>query len=164
MAIRIATRADIPLIQELAHKIWWHTYRDILAAQQISLMLEDMYSEEALRRQFSNGDTFLIAGNQEEVSAGFASFSITRQDEILIKIHKLYLLPSEQGKGVGTALLNSIRLIAMQQGATAIQLNVNRRNPALSFYKKAGFFIHQEVDIPYFGFILDDYVMRLSLR
>ena len=48
--------------------------------------------------------------------------------------------------------------------ATAVELNVNRDNPAISFYKKLGFGIKREEDIDIGeGFFMNDYVLSLQL-
>ena len=45
-----------------------------------------------------------------------------------------------------------------------IELNVNRQNNAVDFYKRLGFTILKEVDIPIGkGYFMNDYVMSLTL-
>ncbi len=162
MQIRLANLQDIPKIHELAHQIWPSTYQGILPPQQIAFMLNDMYSPESLQSQFNEGAIFLIAEDDQKFF-GFASYSISGQDHSLSKIHKLYISPQEQGKGIGSLLLNFIRDDSKARAAKFLELNVNRNNPAYLFYKKYGFEVFEEVDIPYFNYVLNDYVMRLSL-
>jgi hypothetical protein len=50
------------------------------------------------------------------------------------------------------------------QNAMALDLNVNRFNPAQHFYKKLGFKIIGEEDVPIGQYFMNDYVMRLELR
>jgi hypothetical protein len=52
MRIRKATEEDIAVITELAEKIWWPAYRNIISDEQISFMLKDMYSADSLKKQF----------------------------------------------------------------------------------------------------------------
>ena len=48
--------------------------------------------------------------------------------------------------------------------ATMLELNVNRLNSAINFYKKLGFEIIQEEDIDIGnGFFMNDYVLSLQL-
>jgi diamine N-acetyltransferase len=162
MEIKIASSKDIPKIHQLAHQIWPSTYQDMLTAQQIEFMLSDMYSYDSLQSQFNEGSVFLVVEDDQKAVA-FASYSISGEDESISKIHKLYILPQEQGKGTGTFLTNFIRNDSKAKGAKFLELNVNRKNPAYSFYKKYGFEVVDEVDIPYFGFVLNDYVMRLTI-
>lgn len=158
MKIRQANADDIKLIKDLAHEIWWPTYQDFIPKAQISLMLENIYNEKALNEQFNQGHCFLILSIANN-DAGFASFSDSENPKIF-KLHKLYLKPNLQGKGAGTFFIRHIEAQLKSLGAQILELNVNRNNPAKTFYQKLGFKIHAEIDIPYHDFVLDDYVMR----
>ena len=50
------------------------------------------------------------------------------------------------------------------QAASALELNVNKNNPAIHFYKKLDFVISRQevIDIGN-GFVMDDYVMTRIL-
>ena len=51
-----------------------------------------------------------------------------------------------------------------KEGVKYLELNVNRENKAIGFYKKLGFTIIAEEDIPIGnGFFMNDYVMQISL-
>ncbi len=157
MEIIKATRLDTRVIHELAEKIWWPTYRPILSEEQIRFMLETMYSENALQEQIQNGMEFILVKRDDEEVA-FAGYTI--EDQRILKIHKIYVLPSGQGKGTGKKLIEHLSQIAQEHNINILELNVNRANPALQFYEKQGFKIHETVDIPYHQFVLNDYVMR----
>lgn len=53
--LRPATEADIPQIREVAAVAFPVTYREIFTPEQLDYMMEWMYSEESLRRQFREG-------------------------------------------------------------------------------------------------------------
>lgn len=159
MDIIKATENDIPVIHALAEKVWWPTYSPILSEEQISFMLKDMYSLDALRRQMENDVQFILV-KRDEADVAFAGYSL---ESGLLKIHKIYILPSEQGKGTGKKLIEYLSDIALNSGISQLELNVNRANPALGFYKKAGFEVKESVDIPYYEFVLNDYVMRMEV-
>lgn len=160
MRIRKATEEDITAITELAEKIWWPTYRNIISEEQISFMLKDMYSEESLKKQLVSGVDFILA-EKENLAVAFAGFSLIEPE--VYKLHKLYVLPSEQGNGTGKNLIEYIADWAREQGGKILELNVNRGNSASEFYKKVGFEIYRIVDISYHHFILNDYIMRKDL-
>ena len=162
MKIRAATLDDIAVIHRLADEIWWEAYKNVISDEQIGFMLQDIYSEQALKEQLDEGIQFLIA-EQDDKPAGFAAFSLTGPAEKIFKLHKLYVLPSEQGKGMGTMLISRVEELIRQQHGSVLELNVNRNNPALGFYEKSGFEICDTVDIPYYRFTLNDYIMRKSL-
>lgn len=66
-------------------------------------------------------------------------------------ITALAVHPSMEGKGIGTALLNWVKHIALQGGEKLIMLEVEIENDrALSVYKKAGFLKSLQID--YFAY------------
>lgn len=159
MEIIEATEKDIPIINELAEKVWWPTYRPILSEEQISFMLKNMYSENALKDQMLNDIKFILVKRDNEHVA-FAGYSIEHGSNPVLKIQKIYVLPSEQGKGTGKKLIEYLSSLAKDLNIPQVELNVNRANPALGFYQKLGFKIIETVDIPYHHFVLNDYVMQ----
>jgi ribosomal protein S18 acetylase RimI-like enzyme len=161
MIIRAAGFDDLPAISGLATEIWWDTYKGIISDEQIGFMLENLYSQESLRNRFSKGMVFLIAEDNTG-TFGFAEYSVTPEEKIF-KIHKLYIIPSEKGMGTGTKFLEHITALIKRQGGDTLEVNVNRGNPAVNFYKKLGFEIFETVDIPYYQFVLNDYVMRKKI-
>ena len=159
MEIVEATEKDIPVIHELAEKIWWPTYRPILSEEQISFMLKNMYSEEALEEQMLGDIKFLLVKRDNEYVA-FTGYSIEYGSDSVLRILKIYVLPSEQGKGTGKNLIEYLSGLAKDLNIPRVELNVNRANPALGFYQKMGFQIVETVDIPYHQFVMNDYVMQ----
>jgi diamine N-acetyltransferase len=158
-----AVEKDISKIRELAEKTWWPTYSSILSAEQIRYMLDTLYSEQAIKSAMTDhSQSFLIlsdvAGEQ-----GFASYGPHPSQSGIYKLHKLYILPGNQGKGYGKSLVEAVKEIAVGQGSSHLELNVNRYNPALTFYQKIGFHIIREEDIPIGPYWMNDYVMRLEL-
>jgi diamine N-acetyltransferase len=145
---------ELPLVRKLALTIWPPTYKDILTAEQMDYMLEKSYSLKALKNQFKDGnDFYFILFDGKRV--GFIS-SQTRIDDVYI--HKFYVLPEYQGKGLGREAF-SIWLGTSRAGM--VRLNVNRYNlPAINFYFGLGMKIEKWVDIPIGqGYYMNDYVM-----
>lgn len=162
MIIRQAAESDIQAISELAEKIWWPSYRNIISDEQISFMLNDMYSAKSLVEQMRSGIEFLIV-ERDNLPLAFAAYSQTDTDNQIFKLHKLYVLPTEQGRGTGKKLIEHVSSLAKAKGGNILELNVNRGNPAHHFYSKIGFDIYQTIDINYHHFVLNDYVMRKEL-
>ena len=162
LTIRNATSKDIRLIRSLALDIWPKSYGKILSRQQITYMLNLIYSEQALKKQIQQHHQFIIVYNTG-LPVGFASYSETKP--AVYKLHKLYVLPSQQGKGTGTFVLEQIMSDIKAKGAVAMQLNVNRNNSAKLFYEKLGFEViaSEDIDIGS-GFFMNDYVMEKSFR
>ena len=164
MEIRKADLKDISIIRNLAQLIWPDAYGDIISKEQITYMLELMYSETSLKAQMDKGHQFILAVN-EGLPIGFAAFSKKSDDEPqTFRLHKLYVLPRQHAQGVGSALLAQVITESKAEGATLLELNVNKFNIAKQFYDKKGFTILREeiLDIGD-GYVMDDYVMVKEL-
>jgi ribosomal protein S18 acetylase RimI-like enzyme len=110
------------------------------------------------------GHYFLVAEEQGD-AIGFAGFELNHLEGPKAKLHKLYLLPSSQGKGVGKCLLLEVAKRAREAGQKSLVLNVNKYNKkAIDFYLAMGFVtIRQEVNDIGQGYVMDDDVMELTL-
>jgi GNAT superfamily N-acetyltransferase len=149
---------DIPLIRGLAMQVWPQTYRSIIPDDQIAYMLNMMYSAGSLQRQMEDGAQFIVVYDDKE-PVGFASYQEIRPS--IYKLHKIYVLISQQGKGTGRFLIDHIIDVIKKKGATALQLQVNRGNKARYFYEKLGFAIIEEIDLDIGGgYVMDDYIME----
>lgn len=128
-------------------------------------MLDLFYSEAALTdSMISKVHYFLLLKNQDE-AIGFASFEHNYLNQKVTRLHKLYLLPSSQGKGQGKLLLEAVVEKAKESLSLNISLNVNKFNPAIAFYKKVGFEIVGEEKLPIGNnFFMDDYNMELEIQ
>ncbi|SDM30801.1 Ribosomal protein S18 acetylase RimI [Catalinimonas alkaloidigena] len=159
--LRPATLTDLSTIGMLAHDIWWKTYPGIISEAQIHYMLDAMYSEKALQVQLENGYTFLLLYEGAK-PIGFVAYAPMRPDQT-VRIEKIYLHPAYQGKRLGRKMIDEVATLTQRQGGKALELNVNRSNPAKGFYERCGFVITQEVDLPIGEFWMNDYIMRKEL-
>ena len=161
LQIRPASFNDIPFIQDIANKTWPAAYGNILSPEQLDYMLDMIYSTAALEQQMHDNQHFFVA-LQNFFPVGFVAFSPI--DLGTYKLHKLYVLPHIQKMGAGKKLLQTVETTAKSMGAIRIQLNVNRLNNALTFYKTNGFIIIEEKDIDIGqGFYMNDYIMEKQL-
>jgi diamine N-acetyltransferase len=158
-----ATLKDIPVIRNLAEETWWPTYSPILNVEQIRFMLDTIYGEHELKNIITKGSQTFIILQDEKGPQGFASYALRSDDQSVCKLHKIYVLPENHGKGYGKALIAEVKQRAMNLGAGILDLNVNRSNPAISFYQKQGFKIIKEEDVPIGPYWMNDFVMRLHL-
>ena len=163
ISIRKATEAEMPIVTELAELIWPQTYSAYISKAQLRYMLDLMYNQKELLLQYHNGYTFFIASVQGK-DVGFACTSPLDEQGNIYKLHKLYVLPSTQGIGIGKLLVDEVVNLAAAQDGKFLQLNVNRNNNATNFYLKIGFKIKETVDIHIGdGFYMNDYVMELPI-
>jgi GNAT superfamily N-acetyltransferase len=163
LSIRKGTPDDIDTIGRLAREIWPVAYGTLLTKEQLNYMLDLFYSGASLEKQMqTDGHSFIIA-ELDKVDVGFAAYSPIGNPN-MYKLHKLYVLPGLQGKGVGKVLLNHIINKLTESNAIALRLNVNRHNTARHFYNKLGFeIVYEEVNDIGHGFVMDDYVMEKKL-
>src|SRR5215217_3583028 len=147
MLIRQATVNDVKIIRQMAEEVWWPTYSPILSAEQIKYMLGAIYSAEKITTQIVNQEQTYLLLTDNEKPVGFASYSPREDNADIYKLHKLYCLPSTQGKGCGKMLINKVETEVLSAGKNVLELNVNRYNKAFSFYEKMGFVIAYEEDI-----------------
>lgn len=161
-----ATEADLPIIQDIAHQTWPNTFGEILSPAQISYMLDMMYSLESLRNQVAEKNhVFLLAKDDESgMYLGYSSYELNYRNQPTTKIHKIYLLPTSQGKGVGRLLIDRVAEAAQANTNERLSLNVNRFNKAVQFYERMGFAVvgTEDIDIGD-GFLMEDYVMEKPL-
>lgn len=109
-----------------------------------------------------NGQHFILI-EEENSTLGFASYELNYENSYKTKIHKIYVLPETQGKGLGKKLINFIIKKALENNNSDIILNVNRFNKALGFYENIGFKISETVDIEIGnGYLMEDYIMQKS--
>jgi len=161
MQILPAIPSHIPVIRSIAHDTWPVTYGHILSEKQMVHMLDWMYSDKSLREQMEErGHHFLVA-MEDDRCYGFASYEINGKKPGTTKIHKLYILPQSQGKGVGSLLVNAIATAALANDNSLVTLNVNRQNKATGFYTRIGFRIagSEDIDIGE-DFPMEDYIME----
>lgn len=162
LTIKHASESDIPLIRSLAKQIWPNTYTAILSRKQIDYMMKMMYSVNAIRAQMQKDHQFIVVYNTN-IPVGFAAYG--EAEPGVYKLHKIYVLPSQQGKGTGKFVIEQIISDIKPKGATVLRLNVNRYNKAKSFYEKLGFVAERTEDIDIGGgYFMNDYVMEKKLN
>ena len=161
LRIKNAISADIPLIRELTFKVWPQTYDSILSQAQIDYMLEMMYSESSLIKQMNDGSLFILVYDDVE-PVGFAAYQEIKSNQW--KLHKIYVLGSQQGKGTGKFVIDHIIDEISRKGARTLELQVNMNNKAKGFYEKLGFSVREKIDLDIgHGFFMNDYIMEKLL-
>ncbi|NBW71629.1 MAG: GNAT family N-acetyltransferase [Flavobacteriia bacterium] len=163
MEIRLLQKHELSLTQNLAEKIWPLAYGTILSKEQLSYMLNWMYSIETLEKSFDKGNEFYCAF-ENDLPLGFLELEFLSEETSSVKLQKIYVLPSEQNKGIGKKFLQLALLKAKNRGARNVILQVNRANKAVQFYLKNNFCIIREEDFPIGnGYYMNDYVMEKTL-
>ncbi|MBE7175632.1 MAG: GNAT family N-acetyltransferase [Mucilaginibacter polytrichastri] len=163
ITIREAAPADAKLIRTIAEDTWWPAYSDILSAEQIRFMLDEIYETDKIATQILSGEQTYILLCENGTEKGFAAYSPRSSEPDIYKLHKIYCLPETRGKGFGRILIDDVAARVQRAGKAILELNVNRFNPAKSFYEKMGFTVIYEEDIPIGPYFMNDFVMRKEL-
>ena len=162
--IRRATVDDCCLIHELAAEAFPHTYQHILTSEQIDYMMHWMYDPQNIYTQMTEEGHVYFVAYQDDEPAGYVS--VRPDGESLYHLEKIYVLPEYQKTHAGGALFRHAVAYVREAfpAAVAMELNVNRNNPALGFYRHMGMRIDRQGDFDIGnGFYMNDYIMRLDL-
>ena len=163
MTFTIASKEQLPIVRDLAYRIWPDTYGATHTSAELDYMLSKFYAVDALEQQMENGHIFVLA-EDNNIFVGFVAYELFSEDTNSTKIHKLYVLPQTQGKGIGKALVDYVRREAIINNNQKLFLNVNKLNKAKDFYHRYGFAITKDIVIDIGeGFVMDDYVMEFAL-
>jgi GNAT superfamily N-acetyltransferase len=156
--------ADIEAVRQIAYATWPDTFRDILTTAQIEYMLAWLYETDRLHRQVAAKEHVFHLAEVDGMPVGFVAHQLDYPEPGTAKIHKLYLLPSQQGKGIGRMLIDTVRRAAREASQQAVVLNVNKYNRATAFYLANGFSqVGEEVIDIGSGYVMDDFIMRTAL-
>lgn len=167
--IRKAGTEDIMCIHDMAEVVFRHTYRDILSSEQMEYMMDWMYSPANLFRQLEEGHVYYIAF-RGDLPCGYVSVQpdgVNEDGRLLFHLQKIYVMPAEQGTGSGRMLFEKAVAHIREQASgrpAALELNVNRNNPSIGFYKHLGLHILRQGDFHIgHGFYMNDYIMGMDI-
>lgn len=161
LTFKIATDKDIPVIRDLADRIWRKHYVPIIGAKQVDYMLGKMYSADSIQQQMQDQQMYTIVFDDSGKAIGY--ISISTKDKKNYFLHKFYIDADKQGKGIGSEVFNYI--VSTIPGAETIELTVNRANyKSINFYFKNGFVIKEVADFDIGdGYFMNDFVMLRRL-
>jgi GNAT superfamily N-acetyltransferase len=160
--LTLDTPESLQIVRDIADEVWPKTFAPILPPEQIPYMMRMMYAPEVMERELREGYRF-AALLVDDAPSGYVSWSPYHGDTA--KLHKVYLLTSRHGKGLGRLLLDYVSETCRAAGFKRLRLNVNKHNErAIAVYRKNGFETVESVknDIGG-GFFMDDYVMEKRL-
>jgi GNAT superfamily N-acetyltransferase len=91
----------------------------------------------ALEARFGDPSySMVVAENAGGSVVGFADWGRARESADIhdSELYAIYLLPSEQGKGIGRALFRSVATAVLAAGLNSLVLSVLQQNPHRGFY------------------------------
>lgn len=130
VTIRAADAADLDAIRRVGQETWPETY-GFAGPDYIAHGLATWWSEAAITRSLAE-TTVLVAERDGEI-IGLGNLDHTQDVPV---IWKLYVLPSAQGSGAGSALLQA--LVATAEGPVRLEY-LDGNEKAGGFYRRHGF-------------------------
>jgi GNAT superfamily N-acetyltransferase len=157
--IREMKQEDIRAVQSVAKIAWHDTYEGIIPREIQDSFLDEAYSDEKMKYRLKN--THLFVAEEEGEVIGFANFSPIRlQNEA--ELGAIYLLPEQQGKGIGSALLQ--KGITTLKGIRKMYIHVEAENEkGKRFYEAKGFAALEQFDEDFEGHMLQTVRMVLYI-
>jgi diamine N-acetyltransferase len=161
LKLKKAGFSDASAIASLAERIWRVHYPPIIGAEQVEYMLTTMHTPAKVVEQMEQGTTFSFILNGENV-IGYIATSTPAANELFI--HKFYIDPDLQGKGIGKKVFHEI--LELNPQVKMIRLTVNRMNyKSINFYYKVGFVIEEVKDFDIGGgYFMNDFVMKWTTK
>lgn len=144
---------DIPALQATAAASWWATYDGLLSPSFIESFLAHAYSNGRLRAQVSDPNSYFLVVKSADALIGFGQVgpAMARRDHAPVApadLHRLYLLPAWQRRGIGSRLLTELEAWLRQRAYPYYGAYVHERNePAKRFYARQGFVHKPECDV-----------------
>ena len=156
-----AGQGDIPLVRAIADSVWPRVYRGLLSPEQISYMMDMMYSSEVISKELSCGVEWYLLNCGNE-TAGY--LSIYFFDDVC-KLDKIYIKEEFRRSGIGRTGIEFVKDAARKRGVKQLILNVNKYNKsAHAAYFRYGFtHLRDEVNDIGNGFVMDDFVLALDI-
>ncbi len=152
-------KQDLKIVQEIVFETWPVAYGEILSQAQLTYMLDKFYTIESLEATIDEGHSYYVY-SENDIPLGFLGVQAGLETDSL-KIHKLYVLPKNQGKNIGLKLFQCAENLTKAMNLNRIFLNVNRFNKAKKFYEKIGMKICKVEDIEIGnGYLMEDFVME----
>ena len=160
VVLRRAGEHDVDTVIGLARRIWSAHYTPIIGPAQIEYMLSRMYAPATILAEIARLGVCYELAEAGGDAVGFSSYGPGPAPGEM-KLHKLYVLPENQGAGLGRKLLLNATGWGASNAFQTIVLAVNKRNhQAFAAYCRYGFSIREEVVVDIGGgFVMDDYIM-----
>jgi GNAT superfamily N-acetyltransferase len=145
VTIRTAVVADAAVLADLASRTFFDTFASTNDPNDMALHLAGAYGVEQQTRELQDpGVTTLLVEDDGHAIA----YAQLRNDHVpdcvtdagAIELWRFYVDRDWHGRGVAAALMERVRAVARERGATTLWLGVWERNDrARAFYAKCGF-------------------------
>jgi len=140
MCIRAATVRDARNIATVHVATWQSAYRGIVADEYLSSLsveARQMMWQAQLTPTGGSVAPIFVAESSEGRVLGFSCAGPNRgqESEFDAELYAIYVLPAQQGRGIGRGLVKAVAAALMDQGRSALIVWVLSANPARRFYE-----------------------------
>ena len=132
--VRRAVEDDLDAILSVGHRTWPPTYEPIAGADYVAMGLAKWWTEDATIPAIRAGRVTVAELDGEVV--GLASVGPHQSHLVL---WKLYVLPEHQGRGIGSALFDSVVARARGHYSQIRATYLEGNKSAQTFYRRKGF-------------------------
>jgi len=160
--VRTVGERDLPAVRALLVETWHDTYDPIYGRERVVEITDTWHSLDALRARLKRPHSEFVLADNGRLIGGMA-FAVAGDDGKVIRLHKLYVHPECQGKGIGMELFAEIAQCFPE--AREISLEVEEANSrARAFYAHLGFeLVGRSGDCGGAGFELPALIYRREL-
>lgn len=135
MIVRAATEADVAAIRDVLVRTWHATYDAIFGVEQVNTITSAWHTPERIRAGLAEPGNLTLVAEVDGQVVGTLGAGISGRS---VALHRLYILPEMQGRGLGKGLFKA--MVRHYPEAGRITLEVEPRNrPAIAFYERLGF-------------------------
>ena len=158
----VVGQADVRRVVKVAEVVWREANTSFCTIEQVEYMIERFQSYEAIMGQLMQGYRYFVIEEDGEI---LAYFGVQPQGERLF-LSKYYILNENRGRGIFSMGLEFMCALCRELELQSIYLTVNRNNThAYEVYLHKNFKVIEEAvaDIGC-GFVMDDYIMELTIE
>lgn len=135
--IERARKVDIPEIKQVLSTTWVDTYGKFLSPQAIQEVTAIWHDPKLLADQADDPEIYFGIA-KDEAGKVIGLVTVQKVDEQTLMMHRLYVYPDNQRKGIGTRLMESA--LEAFPSTKIVRLQVEEQNQkGLAFYLKSGF-------------------------
>ncbi len=142
MKIRFARPEDAAGIAQVHVDSWKTTYKGIIADAYLDgLSVEQRWTHwEKRLKDPEHGEGVMVAENERGQICGFLDYGVDRETGRVheAELYAVYLLQSEQRKGIGRKMFQSLLNELKTREYRSLMVWVLEQNPAVHFYKRIG--------------------------
>ena len=164
-----ATDGDIPVLCALGAQTFRETYYPISAPAEVDEYADAHFTPADVVGWLAAREAITLVARVDGVPVGYAHVlrdvvPACVDDREAVKLSRVYLLASAQGRGHGKALFEAALAAAAELGARSVFLGVYDRNvKAIAFYEAHGFATVGTHEFEFGGMIYHDPVMARVL-